>query len=326
MPHTPWLDPATVRFLLLECDTWAVVGLSGDPSRTAYRIAQFLQQQGKRIVPVHPAAPTVLGEPGYATLADVPFALDCVDVFRRSEAAGEFADQAVAVGARGGVVPARRRRPRRLRPHHRGRRAHGDGHVPGDRVAAARRRGPTRPAPRPSARQGGPMKYPETRRDDTVETLHGREVADPYRWLEDPDSAETADWVRRQNALSRAHLDGLPSRAWFGETMRELVGRPRAGTPDKVGGRYVVTPQRRHPAAGPVVRRGHPRGARRRRASCCSTPTRSARTGPRRWPATTRARTAAGWPTSSATAAATGARCGCSTSSPATTWTTWSPR
>ena len=96
-----WLDPETIRFLLDDCQTWAVVGLSGNPDRTAYRIAQMLQDRGKRIVPVHPDAPTVLGETGYATLADVPFPVDVVDVFRRSEAAGEFADQAVAIGARG---------------------------------------------------------------------------------------------------------------------------------------------------------------------------------------------------------------------------------
>lgn len=106
-----WRDAAAIRLMLQECDTWAVVGLSGDPGRTAYRIASFLQQRGKRIVPVHPDAPVVLGEQGYATLADVPFAVDVVDVFRRSAAAGEFADQAVAVGARGvwfqvGVVDA----------------------------------------------------------------------------------------------------------------------------------------------------------------------------------------------------------------------------
>ena len=96
-----WLDPENIRFLLDDCQTWAVVGLSGNPNRTAYRIAQMLQDRGKRIVPIHPEAPTVLGEAGYATLADVPFAVDVVDVFRRSEAAGEFADQAVAIGARG---------------------------------------------------------------------------------------------------------------------------------------------------------------------------------------------------------------------------------
>ncbi len=97
---TDWQDPESVRFMLDDCDTWAVVGLSGTLDRTAYRIARVLQHRGKRIVPIHPDAPTVLGEQGYATLADVPFPIDVVDVFRRSEAAGEFADQAVAVGAR----------------------------------------------------------------------------------------------------------------------------------------------------------------------------------------------------------------------------------
>ena len=97
----PWLDEDNIRFMLEKCDTWAIVGLSGDPSRTAYRVAKFLQRHGKRIVPVHPDAPEVLGEAGYATLADIPFEVDVVDVFRRSEAAGEFADQAVAIGAKG---------------------------------------------------------------------------------------------------------------------------------------------------------------------------------------------------------------------------------
>jgi len=96
-----WQETAAIDLMLDDLRTWAVVGLSGDPSRTAYRIAELLQQRGKRIVPVHPDAPTVLGEQGYATLADVPFPVDVVDVFRRSEAAGEFADQAVAIAAKG---------------------------------------------------------------------------------------------------------------------------------------------------------------------------------------------------------------------------------
>ncbi|HEY1117797.1 MAG TPA: CoA-binding protein [Acidimicrobiales bacterium] len=95
-----WQDEEWVRFMLDDCETWAVVGLSGDQTRTAYSIAALLQQRGKRIVPVHPDAPTVLGEQGYASLADIPFPVDVVDVFRRSEAAGEFADQAVAIGAK----------------------------------------------------------------------------------------------------------------------------------------------------------------------------------------------------------------------------------
>jgi predicted CoA-binding protein len=98
--HRPWLAFDDIRFMLEDCETWAVVGLSGNPDRTAYRIARFLQDRGKRIVPVHPDAPTVLGEQGYPTLADIPFPVDVVDVFRRSAAAGEFADQAVVVGAK----------------------------------------------------------------------------------------------------------------------------------------------------------------------------------------------------------------------------------
>jgi predicted CoA-binding protein len=102
-----WQDAATVDRMLDEGRTWAVVGLSGDPSRTAWSIASLLQQRGKKIVPVHPrfadpGVPEVLGERGYATLADIPFPVDVVDVFRRSDAAGQFADQAVEIGA-GGV-------------------------------------------------------------------------------------------------------------------------------------------------------------------------------------------------------------------------------
>ena len=106
-----WQDPATVDRMLDEGETWAIVGLADHPHRTAYTIAALLQERGKRIVPVHPDAPTVLGEQGYATLADIPFPVDVVDVFRRSDAAGEFADQAVEIGAGGvwfqlGVVDA----------------------------------------------------------------------------------------------------------------------------------------------------------------------------------------------------------------------------
>ncbi|WP_185995663.1 CoA-binding protein [Nocardioides campestrisoli] len=96
----PWLDRTAIDFMLDDCETWAVVGLSDNPARTAYSIAALLQQRGKRIVPVHPDAPTVLGEQGYASLADIPFPVDVVDVFRRSESAGQFADEAVAIGAR----------------------------------------------------------------------------------------------------------------------------------------------------------------------------------------------------------------------------------
>ena len=95
-----WQDKAAVDLMLDDLQTWAVVGLSTDTSRTAHSIAALLQQRGKRIVPIHPDAPVVLGEQGYATLADVPFEIDVVDVFRRSEAAGQFVDEAIEVGAK----------------------------------------------------------------------------------------------------------------------------------------------------------------------------------------------------------------------------------
>lgn len=82
---------------------------------------------------------------------------------------------------------------------------------------------------------------PVTHRGDLVEVLHGRSVADPYRWLEDPDAAQTADWVERQNAATEAYLATLPDRAWFADTMRSVLARPRAGTPRRRAGRYLVS-------------------------------------------------------------------------------------
>ncbi|MGW0550196.1 CoA-binding protein [Streptomyces altiplanensis] len=94
-------DPATIRKILTQSgDTWAVVGLSGNRSRAAYGVAEVLQRYGKRIVPVHPKAETVHGEQGYASLADIPFPVDVVDVFVNSDLAGGIADEAVAVGAK----------------------------------------------------------------------------------------------------------------------------------------------------------------------------------------------------------------------------------
>jgi uncharacterized protein len=85
-----------IRRLLTETHTWAVVGLSGNTFRPAYGVARFLQGVGKRIVPVHPRAETVHGETGYASLADIPFEVDVVDVFVNSRRAGEIADEALA--------------------------------------------------------------------------------------------------------------------------------------------------------------------------------------------------------------------------------------
>ncbi|MDX2646427.1 CoA-binding protein [Streptomyces sp. PA03-1a] len=94
-------DDATVRKILTGLgDTWAVVGLSNNASRAAYGVAAVLQRYGKRVVPVHPKAETVHGEQGYASLADIPFPVDVVDVFVNSDLAGAVADEAVAIGAK----------------------------------------------------------------------------------------------------------------------------------------------------------------------------------------------------------------------------------
>lgn len=96
----PYGDRATVD-RLLALPTWAVVGLSNDTRRAAYDVAAFMQARGRRIVPVHPRADTVHGEPGYPTLAEVPFEVDVVNLFVRSELAGPVVDEAVAAGAKG---------------------------------------------------------------------------------------------------------------------------------------------------------------------------------------------------------------------------------
>lgn len=97
--------PEEIRRALTDTTTWFVVGLADNPARDAYRVAAYLQQQGKRIVPIHPRAQAVHGEQGYPTIADAAAALgapDVVDVFINAEHAGRFADEAVAAGA--GVV------------------------------------------------------------------------------------------------------------------------------------------------------------------------------------------------------------------------------
>lgn len=93
-------DPAVIGRILADYQVWAIVGLGDDPDRPAYPVAAFLQSHGKRIVPVHPRAADVLGEPGYRTLAEIPFAIDVVDIFRRSSDAGRFVDQAIELHAR----------------------------------------------------------------------------------------------------------------------------------------------------------------------------------------------------------------------------------
>ena len=93
-------DIETLRRILSSCRTIAVVGLSADWFRPSYFAAKYLQEHGYRIVPVNPRYPEILGEKCYASLEEIPFEVDMVDVFRRTEDVMPIARQAVAIGAR----------------------------------------------------------------------------------------------------------------------------------------------------------------------------------------------------------------------------------
>jgi prolyl oligopeptidase len=85
------------------------------------------------------------------------------------------------------------------------------------------------------------MEYPKAKRLDLVETLHGVEVADPYRWLEDPESADTRQWVDAENALTRSVLDGTPSRSALAKRLTACYDYPRTTSFARRGGRAFFT-------------------------------------------------------------------------------------
>ena len=93
-------DIPTLRRILAQCRTIAVVGLSAQWHRPSHFAASYLQGQGYRIVPVTPAYPEVLGEKAYPTLREIPFAVDMVDVFRKTADVLPIAQDAIAIGAR----------------------------------------------------------------------------------------------------------------------------------------------------------------------------------------------------------------------------------
>jgi uncharacterized protein len=85
---------------ILAMKTIAVVGLSPNPDRPSHKVAHYLQQKGYRIVPVRPGKGKILGESIYESLHDIPFPVDIVDVFRRSEHCLEISKDAVKMKAR----------------------------------------------------------------------------------------------------------------------------------------------------------------------------------------------------------------------------------
>ena len=93
-------DINTLRRILRECRTLAVVGLSADWFRPSYFAAKYMQEHGYRIIPVNPRYGEILGEKCYASLREVPEKIDLVDVFRKSADVMPVAEDAIAVGAR----------------------------------------------------------------------------------------------------------------------------------------------------------------------------------------------------------------------------------
>ena len=87
-----------IRAIFNEVKTIAVVGLSPDSSKDSHHVAEYSQQAGYKIVPIYPKDLTILGEKAYPSLADVPFAIDMVDIFRKPEALDAIADAVIARG------------------------------------------------------------------------------------------------------------------------------------------------------------------------------------------------------------------------------------
>jgi len=85
------------------------------------------------------------------------------------------------------------------------------------------------------------MTYPTTAKVDHVDTYHGVSVPDPYRWLEDDRSAETAAWVEAQNAVTFAHLDTIPFRATLTARLEQLFDYPKFSEPVRRGTTYFFS-------------------------------------------------------------------------------------
>ncbi len=96
----PAASPEEIKAILQNYHVVAVVGLSPKPERPSFRVAQYLKEHGYRIVPVNPGQKEILGEKCYPSLADIPFPIEVVDIFRNVEAIPAIVDEAIAAGAK----------------------------------------------------------------------------------------------------------------------------------------------------------------------------------------------------------------------------------
>lgn len=92
-------DAAVIRRALTYRNV-AIVGLSGNELRASNFVGRYLQRNGYRVIPVNPRETTILGEPSYASLRDIPDTVDIVDVFRKPDAVPAIAEEAAAIGAK----------------------------------------------------------------------------------------------------------------------------------------------------------------------------------------------------------------------------------
>jgi len=84
------------------------------------------------------------------------------------------------------------------------------------------------------------MNYPESKKLEVTDTFYGNVVSDPYRWLEDDNSPETAEWVKQQNEVTFSYLNKLPGREKINKRLTELWDFPKTGTPLHISGHWFV--------------------------------------------------------------------------------------
>jgi hypothetical protein len=96
---TRYQDPLTIQRVLHNAKTIAIVGLSPNELRASYFVGYYLRRHGYRVIPVNPREPRILGETSFKSLADVPVAIDVVNVFRAPDALPAIAEEAVKIRA-----------------------------------------------------------------------------------------------------------------------------------------------------------------------------------------------------------------------------------
>ncbi len=89
--------------------------------------------------------------------------------------------------------------------------------------------------------KGAGLKYPETKKVEVVDTIHGEKIPDPYRWLEDDNAADTKAWVQAQNKVTFGYLESIPARQKIIDRLTKLWNYEKFGTPSRQGDKYIYS-------------------------------------------------------------------------------------